>query len=82
MKYLVATFKINVEADIMQVCRDLLADGSAEAGFESFEETEEGLEAYVQKDFFDRETLDSCIADFPIEGAEITYEIKEAEDKD
>ena len=66
----------------MQVCRDLLADGSAEAGFESFEETEEGLEAYVQKDFFDRETLDSCIADFPIEGAEITYEIKEAEDKD
>lgn len=82
MKYLVATFKINVEADIMQVCRDLLADGSAEAGFESFEETEEGLEAYVQKDFFDRETLDSCIADFPIKGAEITYEIKEAEDKD
>lgn len=82
MKYLVATFKINVEADIMQVCRDLLADGSAEAGFESFEETEEGLEAYVQKDFFDRETLDSCIADFPIDGAEITYKIKEAEDKD
>ena len=44
MKYLVATFKIEVEADLMQVCRDLLADSSAEAGFESFEETEQGLE--------------------------------------
>ena len=54
MKYLVATFKIEVEADLMQVCRDLLADSSAEAGFESFEETEQGLEAYVQKDFFDK----------------------------
>lgn len=59
MKYLVATFKIEVEADLMQVCRDLLADSSAEAGFESFEETEQGLEAYVQKDFFDKEALDN-----------------------
>ena len=69
MKYLVATFKIEVEADLMQVCRDLLADSSAEAGFESFEETEQGLEAYVQKDFFDKEALDNSIADFPIESA-------------
>lgn len=82
MKYLVATFKIEVEADLMQVCRDLLADSSAEAGFESFEETEQGLEAYVQKDFFDKEALDNSIADFPIESAHITYEVKEAEDKD
>lgn len=82
MKYLVATFKIEVEADLMQVCRDLLADSSAEAGFESFEETEQGLEAYVQKDFFDKEALDNSIADFPIESARITYEVKEAEDKD
>lgn len=82
MKYLVATFKIEVEADLMQVCRDLLADSSAEAGFESFEETEQGLEAYVQKDFFDKEALDNNIADFPIESARITYEVKEAEDKD
>lgn len=65
MKYLVATFKIEVEADLMQVCRDLLADSSAEAGFESFEETEQGLEAYVQKDFFDKEASTTVLPIFP-----------------
>ncbi len=42
MKYLVATFTIETTADLMQACQDLLADGAAEAGFESFEETETG----------------------------------------
>ena len=46
MKYLVATFTFETTADLMQACQDLLADGAAEAGFESFEETETGLEAY------------------------------------
>ena len=50
MKYLVAKFKIKASEDLMQVCKDLLADSAAEAGFESFEETEEGMEAYVQKE--------------------------------
>ena len=82
MKYLVATFTIETTADLMQACQDLLADGAAEAGFESFEETETGLEAYVQKDLFDKEVLDAYIADFPIEDTKITYEVKDAEDKD
>ena len=47
MKYLVATFTIETTADLMQDCQDLLADGAAEVGFESFEETETGLKAYV-----------------------------------
>ena len=64
MKYLVATFNIETTADLMQACQDLLADGAAEAGFESFEETETGMEAYVQKDLFDKEALDEYIADF------------------
>ena len=66
----------------MQACQDLLADGAAEAGFESFEETETGMEAYVQKDLFDKEALDEYIADFPIVDTHITYDIKDAEDKD
>lgn len=82
MKYLVASFEIKATPELMQVCRDLLADGAAEAGFESFEESENGLEAYVQKELFDKEALDRCIADFPIEEADITYDIKNAEDKD
>lgn len=35
MKYLVATFTIETTADLMQASQDLLADGAAEAGFES-----------------------------------------------
>ncbi len=82
MKYLVATFKINANEDLMQICRDLLTDGAATAGFESFEDTEKGIEAYVQKEQFDKETLDARIADFPIDGIAITYQVEEAEDKD
>ena len=82
MKYLVAKFQIETTADLMQVCRDLLADSAAEAGFESFEENEKGLDAYVQKDLFDKATLDDSIVNFPIEEAQINYTIEEAEDKD
>ena len=82
MKYLVATFNIEAEADLLEASRDLLADGAAQAGFETFEETEQGMDAYVQKELFDRETLDAYIAAFPISDAHITYSIQDAEDKD
>lgn len=82
MKYLVAKFKIATSEDLLQVCKDLLADSAAEVGFESFEETQEGLEAYVQKELFDKDALDASIADFPIEGTDISYTIEDAEDKD
>ena len=82
MKYLVAKFKIATSEDLLQVCKDLWADSAAEAGFESFEETQEGLEAYVQKELFDKDALDASIADFPIEGTDISYTIEDAEDKD
>lgn len=82
MKYLVAKFKIATSEDLLQVCKDLLADSAAEAGFESFEETQEGLVAYVQKELFDKDALDASIADFPIEGTDISYTIEDAEDKD
>ena len=82
MKYLVAKFKIATSEDLLQVCKDLLADSAAEAGFESFEETQEGLEAYVQKELFDKDALDASIADFPIEGTDISYTIEDSEDKD
>lgn len=82
MKYLVATFNIEAEADLLEASRDLLADGAAQAGFETFDETEQGMDAYVQKELFDREALDAYIADFPISDAHITYSIQDAEDKD
>ena len=65
-----------------QDARDILSALSAEAGFETFEETPTGLLAYVQQSLFDREALDNAIADFPFEGTHITYNIREAEDRD
>ncbi len=82
MKYLVANFKIETTADLMQASRELVADGAAEAGFESFEDTEEGVKAYAQKDLFDKEALDNYLADFPIMDTHVSYDIQDAEDKD
>lgn len=82
MKYLVAKFKIETSEEQMQICRDLLADSAASAGFESFEENEDGLEGYVQKELFDKECLDESIQDFPIDGTVITYSVEDVEDKD
>lgn len=65
-----------------QDAQDLLAALAAEAGFESFEETETGLMGYVQQQLFERETLDAELADFPLEGTHILYKVREAEDRD
>ena len=61
---------------------DLFAAMAAEAGFETFEETESGLKGYVQQSLFSEKTLKTVIAEFPFEGITITYDIREAEDRD
>lgn len=65
-----------------QDARDLLSALSAEAGFETFEETPTGLLAYVQQSLFDEEALKNVILDFPIAGTHIIYKVREAEDRD
>ncbi len=82
MKYLVATFTIQCEQEMMQTCRDLIADSAAEAGFESFEDTSDGLKGYVQKDLLDNDLLQQQIAEFPIQNVQINYTLEDAEDKD
>lgn len=82
MEYLEATFTVTCPDSLLQTARDLLADAAAEAGFESFEDTEHGLKGYVQKSLFDKEILDQQIADFPLQDAVIDYSVEEAENKD
>ena len=62
--------------------RDLLAALAGEAGFETFEETDTGLIGYVQQSIFSKEVLEEVLTDFPFDGTTITYDIREAEDKD
>lgn len=82
MKYFVSSFKIECPTELLQTARDLLADAAGEAGFESFEDTDDGINGYVQKDFFDKEILEQGINDFPLNNVSISYVIKDAEDKD
>lgn len=82
MEYLEATFRVTCPDSLLQTARDLLADAAAEAGFESFEDTENGLKGYVQKTLFNKEVLDQQIAGFPLQDTKIDYTISEAEDKD
>ena len=82
MKYLTATFHIVSEPSLLQTARDLLADSAGQAGFESFEDTEDGIKGYVQEDQFDKEQLDAQLADFPLPGITVTYELSKVEDKD
>mgnify|MGYP003457126018 FL=1 len=82
MKYSVAEFKIRCEAEVFRTSCDLIADIAGEAGFESFEDTEEGINGYIQKDVFNRDVLDECLSYFPIQGVNIEYNISDVEDKD
>ena len=61
---------------------DVLSAMAGEAGFESFEETADGLLGYVQQSLFSEDTLQEVLSDFPFEGIAVTYDIREAEDRD
>ena len=79
MKYYEVEFTLSpISAD---AC-DLLAALAGEAGFETFEETGTGLKGYVQQSLFNEDTLKTALDDFPFESITITYDIREAEDKD
>ena len=82
MKYYEVDFKISTAKETMQDARDLLASGAGEVGFETFEDTENGIMGYIQTDCFDKDELDRTIDEFPIDDVSITYTIKDAEDSD
>ena len=79
MKY----YEVNMTIEpCSQDAQDLLAALAGDAGFETFEETAEGLKGYVPQSLFDEETLKSLLDGFPIESVSISYTVSEAEDKD
>lgn len=84
MRYYEVDFKITTGtsgADIQDV-RDLIAAFAGEAGFETFEETDNGIKGYIQTSMYDEEALKQAIDNIPMEGTDITYNVKEAEYKD
>lgn len=82
MKYISADFKIQAPAELLQVARDLVADAAGEAGFESFEDTPEGLRGYVQDELFSEESLRQALAEMQLEGVTVTYTLNAIADQD
>lgn len=81
MKYYAVKFKIDSAPELLQTARELLADDAAKAGFESFEDAEQGLVGYVQTELFNRESLDHAISAFVMPEVAISYTIEEVEPK-
>ena len=79
MKYFEVEFTIT---PCSQVAQDLLSALAGEAGFETFEETADGLKGYVQQTLFDEAVLSSALEGFPLEDTHIIYKVEEAEDRD
>lgn len=82
MKYYVANFDIECADELLQPARELLSAAACEAGFEAFEDTDNGIAGYVQRQLYDKEALDAAIADYMPEGTQVTYNIEEVPDQD
>lgn len=82
MKYKVANFKVTGPEALIQTARDLIADLTSEIGFEAFEDTDNGIKGYVQRDLFDQGSLEYSLSTVPLEGISITYSLEDMEDKD
>ena len=81
MKYLVAEFKIECQDGMIQIARDLLTDALGEAGFETFEDTEEGMNGYEQESLLDENAMNDVISNFMLPDVTINANIQEAEYK-
>ncbi len=82
MKYLLTKFHITPQVEEqLQPSRDLLADICGECGYESFEDTDDGLNGYIQQDHYSDIALEEALKDFPIDGVTIIYSTEEIPDQ-
>lgn len=81
MKYKIADFKIACTPKLTQIAKDLLPDLMGEIGFESFEDTPDGLKGYIPADLMDTNSLKQVLDTLPLEGVNITYTLSDTEDK-
>jgi len=69
MNYIEVSFDCNPNNEII---REVLSAQLADAGFDSFVDSEQGIVAYIQEKLFDTSNIDQIIRDFPLE-AGISY---------
>ena len=78
MKYFEIEFTLTPCTEDAQ---DVLSALAGEAGCESFEQTDNGLKAYVQQSLYDEDALRLAVESFPFD-CHIIYNVREAEDRD
>lgn len=81
MNYKIANCTISGQPALVQTAKDLLADALGEVGFESFEETQQGLKAYIPAENFDKQCLKEVLKNIPIQEIDLTYHLEDMEDK-
>lgn len=81
MKYNKVNFQIGAEEQLLQDACDVLAAMLGECGFETFENTGQGITGYIQTQFFNAENISKTIEDLPFTGLHISYKVEEAEHK-
>lgn len=73
------TYESPIETEILN---DILAAELGEIGFESFTQTEEGLQGYIKDSLYDTTTLEEKLSVFPLENVTIRHTIQVVESKD
>lgn len=82
MRYYSSTFHIECsDANLLQAARELLADALGEGGYETFEDTPDGIIGYVQEDNYDESAVKEAIATFPLGDVTITYSTESVPDQ-
>jgi len=82
MKYYKVNFTIEAPKELIADVCDVLMALAGEIGFESFEETTDGVVGYVQREVFSEELLMEMLERMPFEGISINNNVEEVEDKD
>jgi len=65
-----------------EINRDVISALLAEIGFESFIETEAGVDAYIAEKSFSKEVVDDVLKNIPLPGIHIQYEMKFIKNRD
>ena len=76
--YIQLRFEISNNKEIIG---DILSANLAEVGFDSFANEDDEYLAYVQKNLYDRDTVQRIIDELPIK-ATVSFTVTEFEDKD
>ena len=82
MKYYEVRFKIVAPEELREAACDLVTALAGEAGFETFETTDEGVVGYVQQSLFDKALVEAQLDDLPLPNCSVTFTVAEAADED